>query len=321
MQIVLCYPAESHHIDQIQKAAPDAEVIHAGEKPTGEQVLTADIYCGHTKVPVPWDEVVRQGRLLWIQSTAAGLDHCLVPSVIASDIPVTSCSGLLADQVTEQTMALLTGWLRSMPAFYRAQQAKDFTRRPTRDLHHKCIGIVGLGGVGRRLAEVLSMFKTRILATDWCPYDRPDHVEALWPPDRFDDMLAQIDILILCAPLNEITRNMIDRAALSKMKPGALLVNVARGPLVVEDDLVAAIESGHLAGAALDVTAEEPLPRASKLWDLPGVIITPHVAGQAAWRLDKITDFFCKNLRRFLSGEPLLNLVDKHLGFPLREKQ
>jgi D-3-phosphoglycerate dehydrogenase len=102
------------------------------------------------------------------------------------------------------------------------------------------------------------------------------------------------------------------------MRKGSLLVNVARGPLVVERDLVAAIESGHLGGAALDVTEEEPLSPSSRLWDLPGVIITPHVAGQSARRIDKMTDFFCENLRRYLRNEPLLNVVDKQLGFPLR---
>jgi D-3-phosphoglycerate dehydrogenase len=101
------------------------------------------------------------------------------------------------------------------------------------------------------------------------------------------------------------------------MRRGAVLVNVARGPLVVERDLVAAIESGHLAGAALDVTEEEPLPAASRLWDLPNVILTPHVGGQSARRIDDMTDFFCDNLRRYLTGAPLVNLLaDKRLGFP-----
>ena len=207
-----------------------------------------------------------------------------------------------------------------MPVFFRAQQAKAFIRRPTRDLHHSTIGIVGLGGVGRRLAEVLSAFKTRILATDMFPVDKPAHVEELWPADRLDDLLAAVDIVILCAPLNEQTRGMIDTAALAKMRPGALLVNMARGPLVVEEDLVDALISGHLGGAAMDVTEVEPLPTSSRLWDLPNVIITPHVAGQSARRIDDMTDFFCENLRRYQSGQPLLNLLtDKRLGFPIRE--
>ena len=320
MRIVLCYPAEERHLAQIAGAAPGAEVIDAGQQRIAEELLTADIYCGHAKGSVPWDEVVGRGRLRWIQSSAAGLDHCLARPVIESSIPVTSCSGLFADQVAEQTMALLLGWLRSMPAFYRAQQAREFVKRPTDDLHGKTIGIVGLGGVGRRVAEVLSGFKVRILATDWCPIDRPEHVEALWPPDRLDELLSAVDIVILCAPLNDRTRGMIDAGALAKMRRGSLLVNVGRGPLVVEDDLVAAIESGHLAGAAMDVTAQEPLPTSSKLWDLESVVITPHVGAQSARRIDDVTNLFCDNLVRYQAGEPLVNVVDKRLGFPLREK-
>ena len=111
-------------------------------------------------------------------------------SVVESPILVTSGSGLLADQVAEHTLAMLLGWLRNMQAFYRAQEAREFVRRPTDDLHGKTIGIVGLGGVGRRVAEVPGGFKVRILATDWCPFDRPESVEALWPSDRLDDLLA-----------------------------------------------------------------------------------------------------------------------------------
>ncbi len=319
MRIVLCYPVEPKHIAQIAAAMPRAEIVDAGQERIAEELFTADIFCGHAKVPVDWDAVVRQGRLRWIQSSAAGMDHCLVPSVIASDIVVTSASGVLADQVAEHTIALITAWTRSLPTFFRAQQKKEFIRRPTRDLTRSTVGIVGLGGNGRRLVEVFAPFQTRILATDLFPLDKPDEVETLWPADRLDDLLPLADFLILSLPLYAKTKNLIDAAAMAKMKPGALLVNMARGPIVVHDDLVAALESGHLAGAVMDVTEPEPLPATSKLWDMPNVIITPHVGGQAAWRIDKMTDLFCQNLRRWQAGRPLINyLSDKHLGFPIR---
>ena len=151
------------------------------------------------------------------------------------------------------------------------------------------------------------------------PVDKPDWVESLWPLERLDELLSRVDFLILSVPLNSTTRGMIDAEAMKKMKMGAVLVNVARGPLVVERDLVAALERGHLAGAVMDVTEQEPLPTSSKLWELPQVIITPHVGGQAAWRNDKITDLFCQNLIRWKQGQPLINyLSDKRLGFPIR---
>jgi D-3-phosphoglycerate dehydrogenase len=245
------------------------------------------------------------------------MDHCLVPSVVASEIVVTSASGVLADQVAEHTLALITGLLRGLPVFFRAQQKKEFVRRPTRDLHRATIGIVGFGGNGRRLAEVLRVFKGRILATDMFPVDKPEYVEALWPAERLDDLLTESDIVVLAAPLNETTRGMLDARALAAMKRGAVLINVARGGLVVEAALVAALRAGHLAGAGLDVTDPEPPGADSPLWDMPQVIITPHVGGQSARRIDDMTDFFCENLRRWLAGEPLRNLVDKRLGFPV----
>lgn len=318
-RIVLCYPLEPRHIDQISAVAPGYEIIDAGQERVAEELLAADLFCGHPKVPVPWDEVVRKGRLQWIQSSAAGLDHCLVPPVIESDIVVTSASGVLANQVADHTMALLAGVLRDLPTFFRAQQKREFIRRPTRDLHGARIGIVGLGGNGRRLAEVLSAFRTTIVATDWFPVNKPPHVSELLPADALDDILPRIDILILAAPLTEHTRGMINARTLKLLPKGAILINMARGPLVVEHDLAEALNSGHLGGAGIDVTEVEPLSVDSPLWDIPNLIITPHVGGQCATRADDINNFFCDNLGRYLAGRPLRNLVDKRLGFPLPE--
>lgn len=316
MRIVLCYPVESQHVAQIEAAAPDWEVVDAGQEGIAELLCTADIYCGHAKVPVPWDEVVAQGKLQWIQSSAAGMDHCLVPPVIASDILVTSASGVLANQVADHTMALLAGSLRRLPVFFEAMEKREFIRRPTRDLHGATIGIVGLGGNGRRLAEVLSVFNTTILATDWFPVNKPPYVAELMPADALDDMLPRCDAVILAVPLNEVTRGMFDAGRIARMKEGSVLVNMARGPIVVEDALVDALESGHLWGAGLDVTETEPLPEDSRLWTAPNLILTPHVGGQCKTRIEDMTNFFCENLRRYREGEPLKNVTDKELGFP-----
>jgi D-3-phosphoglycerate dehydrogenase len=316
-RIILCYPVEPRHVDQIAAAAPDYDVIDAGQERIADLLPTADIFCGHCKVPVPWDEVVRQGRLRWIQSSAAGLDHCLVPPVVESDIVVTSASGVLANQVADHTIALLSGLLRSLPTYFRAQQKREFIRRPTRDLHGARVGIIGLGCNGRRLAEVLTAFHCSVIATDWYPDLKHPNVSELLPADAVDELLPRVDILILAAPLTNDTRRMIDARRLALLPRGAIVVNVARGALVVTEDLIAALESGHLGGAAVDVTDPEPLPRESRLWDLPNVIITPHVGGQSARRIDNMTNFFCENLQRYFNNEPLVNLVDKRLGFPM----
>ena len=169
------------------------------------------------------------------------------------------------------------------------------------------------------MVQLLRPFQTRILATDLFPVDRPEGVESLWPADRLDNLLAESDVVVLSLPLNDSTRGLIDARALARMKPTALLANMARGPLVVTDDLVESLRAGCPAGAVMDVTDPEPLPPQSPLWEMPNVIITPHVGGQSAWRIDDMTNMFCENLRRWQAGQPLINLLeDKSLGFPIR---
>lgn len=318
-RIVVCYPVEDRHLAQIQSAAGDAEIVNAGQERIAEELPFADWFLGHAKVPVPWPDVVRRGRLTWIQSSAAGLDHCLTPEVIASEIEVTSASGLFADQVAEQTLALLLGLLRGIPTFFRQQQRKEFVRRPTGDLHGATAGIIGFGGNGRRIAQILAPYGVRILATDWWTIgDKPTEVEAVWTADRLHDVLPQADVLILAMPLNAQTLGMFGPREFALMKKGCTFINVARGQVVQESALVGALQSGHLAGAGLDVTEVEPLPESSPLWNMPNVLITPHVGAQSARRADDTTDLICENIRRKLSGRPLLNRVDKRLGFPER---
>lgn len=315
-QLVVCYPTEPKHLQAIEQAAPGYRILEATQETIPDRIHEADIFVGHAKVPVDWDRVVAKGRLTFIQSSAAGLDHCLAPSVIASPIVVCSASGLFADQVAEQTLALLLGLLRGIPIFYRQQQRHEFVRRPTEDLHRKRVGIVGLGGNGRRLAEVLAPFRVQLRATDYFPEDKPPQVEQLLPHTALEELAAWSQILILCLPLNASTRDSINRTVFERMPRGSFLINVARGQCVCEPDLVAALQSGHLAGAGVDVTAVEPLPNDSPLWDMPNVLITPHVGAQSIPRYDDSTRLICENLRRYLSGEPLYNIVDKRLGFP-----
>ncbi len=324
MRIVLCYPAETSHVSQIEakmrEVGIEGEVVNAGQERIAQELPTADIYCGHAKVPVPWAQVVRAGRLQWIQSSAAGMDHCLTPEVIESDITVSSASGVLANQVADHTLAFALALLRSFPVFQRAQKAREFIRRPTRDLHGARVGIIGFGGNGRRLAEVLQPFGCEIHATDCFPVEKPEHVAQLIEAERIDEILPQVDLLLLAAPLTDDTRGMFDARRLGLLPRGAILVNMARGPLVVEEALVAALESGQLAGAGIDVTEVEPLAESSRLWDQPNLIITPHVGGQTARRVEDVTDFFCANLERFARGECLLNQIDKQLGYPRPEQ-
>ncbi|XZE56887.1 D-2-hydroxyacid dehydrogenase [Planctomycetaceae bacterium SH139] len=317
MRIVLCFPVEPAHIEKIRAAAPaGAEIIDAGQERIAEELPAADIFVGHAKVPVDWGRVLETGRLKWIQSSAAGLDHCLVPGVINSEIIVTSASGLFAPQVTEQTLALLFGLLRRIPTFIAAAAKKEFIRRPTDDLRGKRVGIVGLGGNGRAIARALRPLCSDIVATDYFPEYASEHVDELWPHDQLERLLSSSQVVILALPLNSQTEGMFNTERFGQMQPGSYLINVARGQVVKEQDLVSALQSGHIQAAGLDVTEIEPLPERSALWDLPNVLITPHVGAQSYRRVDDTVELVCENLRRWQIGQPLYNRVDKRLGFP-----
>jgi D-3-phosphoglycerate dehydrogenase len=315
-ELVVCYPTEDRHLQAIQRAAPDYRLLVADQQTIPELIHQADLFVGHAKVPVDWDRVAASGRLKFIQSSAAGLDHCLAPSIIQSPVVVCSASGLFADQVAEQTLALLLGLLRGIPVFYRQQQKHEFVRRPTADLHRKRVGIVGLGGNGRRLAQVLSPFRVTIRATDYFPEHKPPEVEQLLPHTQLLELAAWSDMLILTLPLNASTKGIINHKVFDAMPRGSWLINVARGQCVNEGDLVEALDRGQLAGAGLDVTAVEPLPPESPLYSHPNVLITPHVGAQSGPRYDDSTRLICENLTRYLAGQPLFNIVDKKLGFP-----
>lgn len=315
MKIVLGYPAAPVHIQRIHSFCPTAEIELVDQDDLNARLPSADIFCGHAKVPIDWSAVVNAGRLQWIQSSAAGLDHCLVPAIIHSGVAVSSASGVFADSVAEQTMALLLGLIRRLHVFTAAWKNREFVRRPTDDLKGKTVCLVGLGGNGSRIAQVLRPFGVRILATDWFPEANPA-VDMVQAPDFLPKLLPQSDILIVTVPLTAATEHLIGESELAGLRAGSYVINVARGRVIDEPALIAALQAGHLAGAGLDVTYDEPPAVDSPLWEAPNLLVTPHVGAQSTVRMDRTTDLFCINLQRFLTGQRIFNVVDKTLGFP-----
>ena len=175
--------------------------------------------------------------------------------------------------------------------------------------------VVGLGGIGSEVARRAHGFDMKVLATRRSRKERPAYVDRQGTAQDLDAMLPLADVVVLAVPLTEETEGMINARTLELMKPGAYLVNIARGKVVDTDALVTALESGKLAGACLDVTDPEPLPADSPLWEMPNVVITPHVASRAALTGERRKDLFLSNLRRFGAGEPLLNVVDLSVGY------
>jgi phosphoglycerate dehydrogenase-like enzyme len=261
-------------------------------------------------------------RLKWVQVPAAGVGHVLSEELIASPIVVTSARGVRARAIAEHVMAVTLALARQLHTSMRRQAAHVWSldeleaSGSMRTLYGRRMAIVGLGSIGGEVAKVAAAFGLRVSGirrhADEPP---PAGVEEVLPPERLHDLLARADVVVLSAPLTPETRHLIDAAALARVKRGAFLVNIGRGKLVDDDAVVAALADGRLGGAALDVFTREPLDPGSPYWDLPQVIVTPHISGGMEDYWTPLVALFADNLRRFAAGRELLNVVDKRAGY------
>jgi phosphoglycerate dehydrogenase-like enzyme len=256
-------------------------------------------------------------RLRWVQVPSAGVDGLLFPEFVASPVTLVSAKGTVGPHLADHAMALLLALIRGLHTAIRARtwRCQQPVRQASWELCDRTIGIVGLGGTGRAVAERAAAFGARILAVDPEPISPPACVEALWAMERFPALLEQSDVVVICAPLTEATRGLFDRAAFARMKEHALLINVTRGRIVDGEALMEALQSGRIGGAGLDVQPWEPLPDDHPLWHMENVIITPHCAGGSPLREGRNVALFCENLQRDLAGKPLLSVIDKRKGY------
>jgi len=262
-------------------------------------------------------------RLRWVQSPAVGVGSLMFPELLASPVVITSARGIRARAIAEHVLGVTIALARKLPVAIRAQVehrwAQDELEGPAvdvRTLHGLRLGVVGLGAIGIELVRIAAPFGFCITAirrrTD---QPRPEGVDEVWPPERLHDLLAQSDVVVLAAPDTPGTRRLIGAPELDAIKRGALLINIARGKLVDDEALIAALRDGRLGGAALDVFTTEPLPADSPYWDLRNVIVTPHTSGAMQDYWTPLVALFSDNLRRFERGESLRNVVDKVAGY------
>ena len=260
-------------------------------------------------------------RLRWIHSSAAGVGSLLSPELTARGIVLTNSRGVHGDVIAEHVVGVTIMAFHKLHVAVRRQAEGVWARReisadpPIRLLRGATVGIVGLGAVGAAVARAAAALGASVVAIRRRP-ERGATAGVAWlgGPADLDELLARADVVVLAAPLTASTRALIGARELARMKPGALLVNVGRGKLVAEADLVDALQRGAIAGAALDVVEHEPLDPQSPLWRLPNVILTPHTAGFRGDYWDVVSDLFAENLARFDRGEPLLNVVDTEAG-------
>ena len=268
------------------------------------------------------DIVHRLQRLRWVQAPAVGVGHILSDELIASPIVLTSARGVRARAIAEHVMGVTLALARQLRLVIERQLAHQWSldeieaSGSIRTLHGRRMGIVGLGSIGLETAKAASGFGMRVTAIrKHLDRPAPEFVDELLPPERLNELLASSDVIVLAAPLTPETHQLIGADALARVKRGAFLVNIGRGRLVDDAAVVDALRDGRLGGAALDVFTREPLDPASPYWDLPNVIVTPHSSGTMEDYWTPLVALFVENLRRFETGRPLLNVVDKNAGY------
>ena len=311
-QLTICFAHVAYQM-QARFAARDTGI--ASFQVRSREELAARIHeADVVSVSMMWqnDLLDRAPRLRFIQSISAGVDQYDQARLAARGVRLASAAGVNANAVAEHAMALILALARRLPEA-RDNQAKrvwrgmiSYLAAREDELAGKTLLIVGLGRIGGRLAQLARAFDLRVIATRRSPEAGAGAADAVHPMAALPALLPEADIVALTCPLTPATERLIDAAALARMRPGAHLVNVARGRCVDEPALIAALTEGRLAAAALDCAAEEPLAAGSPLWSLPNVLITPHTAGETRRYEDNVIDILLENLDRLWRGETAL---------------
>lgn len=261
-------------------------------------------------------------RLRWIHVSAAGVTPLLFPALVGSDVVLTNGRGLHAVSMAEHALGVMLAFARKLHLARDLQNARRWDQSglwrdppPFAELAGATLGLVGFGAVGAAVAERAVALGLHVIAVRRRPAAAPAPAHAQWPVERLPELLARSDWLVLAPALTPETEGLIGRRELARMKQGAVLVNLGRGALVDEEALLDALEEGRLAGAALDVFRDEPLPAANPLWRMPQVILTPHISGLGPRYWERAVEQFAQNLHAFMAGTQLENVVDKRAGY------
>ena len=265
----------------------------------------------------PLDRLVGKApRLRWIHSVSVGVESVLTPCIRLRGLTVTNGRDVFNKPIAEYVMTMILAVCRGLPQLIELQRERTWQPIEARELGRATVGLVGLGGIGCEVAKLARPFGPRIVAVRRRPNAEPvEGVEVLGGLEALPRLLSVSDFVVLALPLTVQTEALIDDTTLAAVKPGAWIVNVARGGLVDELALLRALRSGPLGGAVLDAFREEPLPDTSPFYRLSNCIVTPHTSWSSAAVLDRTFEVFCENLRRYRAGEPLKHVVDLEAGY------
>lgn len=323
--IFVCHPfglwnAPDWFPERLRRKFPQVNVVHL----PGYQQVDAEI--SEAEIAITWSvrpEQIKAARMLrWIHSPAAAVHQLIFPEVVESDIVLTNAREVHGSVVAEHVIALIFSLAKKIPDAVRLQQNHDWGQQKmwdelprVREVAGATVGLIGLGSIGRAVAKSAKALGMRVLAVREHPEKESEGADAVFGPAQMDEVFKQSDYVVLAAPVTSHTQALANAERLALMKSDACLINVARGQLVDEIALAIALRQKKIGGAALDVFPKEPLAAESPLWDVPGLLITPHTAALTDKLWERHYDLFAENLRRYLSGQQLLGIVDKGKGY------
>jgi phosphoglycerate dehydrogenase-like enzyme len=323
----------SRDLERIRAAAPGARLVTVSVEGLADGPLDdVEVMLRGWLSSDAFDRLLaRAPHLTWVHSATSGVERALTPAALERGLVVTNARGVFSRPIAEYVLMMILSVSRRLPQLLELQRERTWQPLEGAELRDVTVGIIGLGSIGRAVGALATAFGCRVVAVR----RRPDGdatsaaggaggeektfgevmLDRVGGPETLVELLGESDFIVLAAPLTPETEDMINDETLALVKPGAWLINVARGRLIDERALLRALRDGPLGGAVLDTFRDEPLPPKSSFYDLPNVIVTPHTAWSSGRVLDRSVELFCDNLRRFAKGEPLLNVVDPAAGY------
>jgi phosphoglycerate dehydrogenase-like enzyme len=321
----------SRDLERIRAAAPGARIVMVSVEGLSDGPLDdVEVMLRGWLSSEAFDRLLaRAPRLTWVHSATSGVERALTPASRERGLVVTNARGVFSRPIAEYVLMMILAVSRRLPQLLELQRERTWQPLEGTELRDVTVGIVGLGSIGRTVATLAASFGCRVVAVrrhselestprsadDEGPLAAELRLDRVGGPETLPELLSESDFVVLAAPLTPETEDLINADTLAMVKPGAWLINVARGRLIDERALLRALRDGHLGGAVLDTFRDEPLPPMSSFYDLPNVIVTPHTAWSSGRVLDRSVELFCDNVRRFAGGEPLLNVVDPDAGY------
>ena len=315
-KILILNPLSDRQKAFITNVAPQASIITTDLKHAAEQLPDCEILVawGFNNIQ-PIYGLAK--NLRWIHALTAGVEFLLFPETQNSPVLISNSKGIHGIPMAEHVLGMMLSFTRRLPLLQQQQQKHLWQRPPIDELQEingKTMAVVGLGAIGHEIARKAKAMDMRVIAAKREMTQEP-FVDRLYRPEQLLEMLAEADFVVVALPLTDATNGLFGREQFAAMKPSAYFINVSRGAVVQEEPLLECLKAGRIAGAGLDVFVEEPLPAANPFWDLPNVIITPHLAAISPVYLDRAIKLFADNLSRYIADKPLLTPIDKARGY------